>query len=351
MTVTAMHKLFPLAFMCWLSLPLAAQTPSSIEAAEYDPNGDRWFVSNGSSLLVSEDQGENWSFFGEAEASHGMEVMNGALYAIGQNVIRAYALQDASLLGSLAIPSVGFLNGLGNNGAGLLVVSDFSGGRIYTVNASDPTQMTHSQLTGNLGLTPNGVVVDAANNRAIVVCWGNNADIIAIDLESGEVSTLVDGTGLGNLDGIDDDGNGQYYVSSWSPNRITRYNADFSEYETVVTGADGLSSPADISYAVELDVLGVANSGSDEVTFHNFGDPTNGVSEMALFSALHQGNEVVLTLPKGQDVELVAYDVSGRECYRKTEYLPAGRFHWPWPLMDRAGVVLVRSEGVTETLR
>jgi hypothetical protein len=102
---------------------------------------------------------------------------------------------------------------------------------------------------------------------------------------------------------------------------------------------------------VELDVLGVANSGSDEVTFHNFGDPTNGVSEMALFSALHQGNEVVLTLPKGQDVELVAYDVSGRECYRKTEYLPAGRFHWPWPLMDRAGVVLVRSEGVTETLR
>ncbi len=344
-------SLLLLAFFGGLSLTSRGQTPSSIEATEYDPGGDRWFVSNGSSLLVTEDQGENWSFFGEAEASHGMEVMNGVLYAIGQNVIRAYALEDASLLGTLAIPSVGFLNGLGNNGAGLLVVSDFSGGRMYTVNASDPTQMTHSQLTGNLGLTPNGVVVDAANNRAIVVCWGNDADIIAIDLESGEVSTLVDGTGLGNLDGIDDDGNGQYYVSSWSPNRVTRYNADFSESETVLTGAAGLSSPADISYAVELDVLGVANSGSDVVTFHNFGDPTNGVEEAMPFSAVHSGNDMVVTLSQGETVEVVAYDLSGRECLRRSEFLPAGRFHWSWPLGERGGLVVVRCSGNTVVLR
>lgn len=330
---------------------VTAQTPNNIEAVEYDPAGDRWFVSNGSSLLVTEDVGETWSAFGEAEASHGMEVVGNVLYAIGNNVIRAYALGDAALLGSLSIPGVGFLNGMGNNGSNQLVVSDFSGGRLYTVDISDPAAMTYAQLTGNLGETPNGVVVDTENNRAIVVCWGNNADILAVDLESGEVSILVDGSGMGNLDGIDSDGNGHYYVSSWSPNKVTRYNADFSEAESVLGPADGLSSPADISYAVETDVLGVANSGNDAVTFHNFGDPINGICEMPLFSAQHQGNEVVLSLPKGQSVQLIAYDLTGRECYRRTEYLPAGRFHWAWPLGNRAGVVVVRSEGVTKTLR
>ncbi len=250
---------------------LFAQTPSNIEAVEYDPAGNRWFVSNGSSLLVTDNQGADWAFFGEAQASHGMEVLGDVLYAIGNNVIRAYDLATAEELGFLAIPGVGFLNGLGNDGASTLVVSDFSSGRVYTVDASDPAQMSSSLLAGNFGETPNGVVVDVAGQRAIVVCWGGNAPILAIDLESGDVSTLVDGTGLGNLDGIDDDGNGAYYVSSWSPTRITRYTEDFSVAETVVTGAGGLSNPADISYAVEIDTLGVANSGNNAVTLHGFG--------------------------------------------------------------------------------
>lgn len=326
-----------------------AQTPSNIEAAEYDPQGDRWFVSNGSSLLVTEDLGETWGFFGEAEASHGMEVMNGVLYAIGQNIIRAYDLDDATLLGSLAIPNVGFLNGMGNNGAGMLVVSDFSGGRMYSVNAADPAAMTHMQLTGNLGVTPNGVVIDEANNRAIVVCWGNDADILAIDLESGDVSTLVDGTGLGNLDGIDRDGNGQYYVSAWTPTRVVRYNSDFSEAEIVLTAADGLSSPADISYDEGADILGVANSGSNEVTFHSFGDPINSVGETRGWSAVHQGDRLVLNLPTGRMVEWVAYDAAGRVAQSREEWLPAGQVNVTWPLASPGGVVVIQSG--TDVLR
>ena len=92
-----------------------------------------------------------------------------------------------------------------------------------------------------------------------------------MDLATGEFSTLLN-SGLGNLDGIDMDGAGQFYVSSWSPARITRYSNDFSSSETVVQGAaSGLSSPADISYAIETDTLGVANSGNDAPSFHYFG--------------------------------------------------------------------------------
>ena len=339
-----MRLVFALISLC-AGLAAQAQTPNNIEAVEYDPDGNRWFVSNGNSLLVTEDQGQTWSFFGEAVASHGMEVMNGALYAIGNNVIRAYDLASAEILGSLVIPGVGFLNGMGNDGVGNVVVSDFQGSRLYTVNASNPAEMTYSQLTGNLGEIPNGIVVDTDNNRAIVVCWGNNADILAVDLESGDVSTLVDGSGLGNLDGIDGDGSGQYYVSSWSPTRITRYSEEFSVSETVVTGAAGLSSPADISYAVGLDTLGVANSGNDIVTFHGFGDPTSGVLETSRFTALRAGNDMLIDMPIGRMLHLTAFDAAGRVLVQRSEFLPSGQMSWPWPVAGSSAVVVQLRSG------
>ena len=345
-----MRHLLTLAACC-AALTAQNQTPSDIEAVEYDPQGNRWFVSNGNSVLVTSDQGVNWEFFGEAEASHGMEIMNGVLYAIGGNVIRAYALSSAELLGSLAIPGVGFLNGMGNNGAGMLVVSDFANSRIHSVNAADPTAMTSTQLTGNLGLTPNGVVVDVENNRAIVVCWGNNADIIAVDLESGEVSTLVDGTGMGNLDGIDDDGNGHYYVTSWSPNKVTRYNADFTEAEPMLSSAAGLSSPADISYAVELDVLGIANSGSDEVTFHDFGSSHVSQTRLVSWGAVRFGQMWSVTLPAAEEVIWTVHDGIGRVVDTGMERLPMGTVHLEWPGVPPGGFLEVRCGAGRAVLR
>ena len=344
-----MRIFFLLSALVWAGL-ISAQTPTSIEAVEYDPVGQRWFVSNGSSLLVTDNQGVDWSFFGEAQATHGMEVMGNHLFAIGDNVIRAYDLGDASEVGSLSIPGVEFLNGMGNDGASLLVVSDFSSGRLYTVDASDPTQMTSALLAGNFGETPNGVVVDVENNRAIVVCWYSDAPILAVDLESGEVTTLVDGTGLGNLDGIDDDGNGAYYVSSWAPTRITRYTSEFTESETVVTGAGGLSNPADISYAVGIDTLGVANSGNDNVTFH--GISTSSVANLHLaLDASRWGQDLSIQLSKATLVKVQAWDVSGRLCFERSEFLPSGRVRFPLPSLPAGAVIRVEAAGAVRTVR
>ena len=52
------------------------------------------------------------------------------------------------------------------------------------------------QLVENTGTTPNGVVIDADGSRAVVVNWGGNADILGVDIATGEVTTLVDGSGL-----------------------------------------------------------------------------------------------------------------------------------------------------------
>ena len=303
---------------------LSAQTPSGIEAAEYDPSGERWFVSCGSSTLLStSDLGESWDYFGSANASHGMEVMNGALFTIYNNQIFAYDLNTAELLGTESITGAGFLNGMGNDGNGTLIVSDFSSGRILKIDASSPDNMSSSTLVGNTGTTPNGVVIDVANGRAVVVNWGGNADILAVDIESGSVTTLVDGSGLSNCDGIDMDADGNYYISSWSPTRITKYNSDFTESETVVSS--GLSSPADISFDEAHNILGVANSGSDQVTFHEFsGAKTQNLNlhedlDIELF-----GNEFIFNLSLGESYTLQAYSLDGKLLGLTSVSLPAG---------------------------
>jgi DNA-binding beta-propeller fold protein YncE len=247
----------------------ASQTPTAIEAVEYDPAG-RWFVTNGATILETADAGDTWGTFGSVGATHGMEVVDGHLFALDNGVVRAVDLASESVSGSLSIPGTSFLNGMGSR-PGELIVSDFGTGALHRVDISNPAAMSSSVLVSDLGVTPNGVVIDEANNRAIVVTWGA-CKVLAVDLTTASVSTLVASTGLSNCDGIDLDGAGLAYVSSWSPNRITRFAADFSSWEPVVT--TGLSSPADISYAVDRDTLAVANSGSDVVTFHGFAAPS-----------------------------------------------------------------------------
>ena len=64
-----------------------AQTLSSVESVEYEPNSNRWFVNAGSSILVTADEGISWETFGNGGATHGMEVLGSSLFAIRNNVI------------------------------------------------------------------------------------------------------------------------------------------------------------------------------------------------------------------------------------------------------------------------
>ena len=306
-----MKNLFLLGALALQTIVLA-QSPSNIEAVEYEPAGNRWFVSNGgNTMLVTSDAGDSWEYFGSANASYGMEIMNGVLYVLHNNAIAAYDVETADLLGEASVTGASFLNGMGSNETGTLVISDFSAGRIIKVDASNPSDMQVSTLVANTGTTPNGVTIDSANDLAYVVNWGNNADILSIDINTGEVVTVLDGSGLGNCDGIDMDSYGNFYVSSWSPARITKYNSDFSEAETVVSS--GLSSPADISYAMEIDTLAVANSGNTQVTFHSFvTDNVGSITNENLPWVELKGNSLLFNLSVGGEFTLNAYSLDGK---------------------------------------
>ncbi|HBP45511.1 MAG TPA: hypothetical protein DD635_06380, partial [Flavobacteriales bacterium] len=61
------HLIVPCLLTC---SALSAQTPNLIEAAEYEPTANRWFISNGSSILETDNGGVSYEYFGSGSATH-----------------------------------------------------------------------------------------------------------------------------------------------------------------------------------------------------------------------------------------------------------------------------------------
>ncbi|MCZ4407573.1 T9SS type A sorting domain-containing protein [Cryomorphaceae bacterium 1068] len=247
-----------------------SQALQNIESVEYDHENSRFLVSNSNSIIAMDQPTLELSFFGDGAAGFGMEVMNNTLFAIS-NGIKGYDLSTEEEVMSLSIPGSGFLNGMASDGVNRLWVTDFSNGRIYEIDVTDLDNPTSEMVVANTGSTPNGIVYDETNDRLVFVNWGGSADIKAVNLQTYQVSTLT-GTSLGNCDGIDNDAADNYFVSSWSPLRISKFNSDFSGTPETIE-APGISNPADICYAKEIDTLAIPNSGNNTVTFVGFENP------------------------------------------------------------------------------
>lgn len=247
-----------------------SQSLQNIESVEYDHENSRFLVSNSSSIIAIDSENQELSFFGDGEAGYGMEVMNSTLFVIGDG-IKGYDLTTEEEVMSLNISGSGFLNGMASDGVSRLWVTDFSNQRIYEIDATDPNNPTSEMVVANTGSTPNGIVYDETNDRLIFVNWGGSADIKTVNLDTYSVATLT-GTSLGNCDGIDNDNDDNYFVSSWSPLRISRFDPDFSGTPETIE-APGISNPADICYAKEIDTLAIPNSGNNTVTFIGFENP------------------------------------------------------------------------------
>ncbi len=247
-----MKTIFRLFFLFNVTI-LLSQNYQSAESVEYDPINSQWLVANGSRIIADDGEG-NLSYFGTGNASHGLEVLGNTLFAVASNAIKGYDLTSEEEIMNLQIPGVSFLNGLTNDGENTLYVTDFSAGKIYSIDVTDVSNPSYTEIVSNTGGTPNGVLFDEDNNRLLFVTWGSNAKVKAVDLNDNTVSTVITTT-LTNIDGIDDDSFGNYYISSWSPARITKYNDDFSVSEIVETPS--LNSPADIGYSQNTEVLGI----------------------------------------------------------------------------------------------
>lgn len=254
----------------FLSAGLFAQSLGSIESVEYDHANHRFLVSNGNTVVVVDSNGDPVEYFGnDPEADYGMEVMGSALYAIVGGSVKAFDLTSGLEISSITITGAQFLNGMASDGNYRIWVTDFNAYKVYEIDYTDLANPSYVEVVSNTVAKPNGICFDAAGNRLVFVEWATSASINAISLTDYSLSELVANTGVAYIDGIDNDDNGNYFIASWNPNRITKYSSDFSVNE-IITVAGGLSSPADIAYAEEIDTLIIPNSGNATVRFVGF---------------------------------------------------------------------------------
>jgi sugar lactone lactonase YvrE len=281
---------------------------------EYDPIHNRYLASSDNSSIVAIAPDGTLSYFGTGlDANYGMEVMGNTLFAIVGTHVYGYDLTTELEVMDINISGAGFLNGMGSDAStNRIWVSDFSNDRIYEIDASDIGNPTSSMVVSSTLYQPNGVYHDAANNRLLFVTWGTGR-VVEVDLTSYSQSLIVN-VGVSNIDGIDADNEGNYYLAHWSPAGITKYNNDFSTSENVPV--PGVSSPADICYALGPDTLAIP--GGNQVRFAGF-ESTVGIKESAVDNEFNiypnpVGRSSVLTyqIAKEELLLITLYDVSGK---------------------------------------
>lgn len=245
---------------------LAQTSYNSPESIEFDYNNNRWLIANraaGNILARSSATGALSVFTTAPSAPYGIEIVGNVLYVNDGGSIKGYDLTTAAQVFNVNVGG-SFLNGLTHDDSGNLYATDFTAKKIFRVNIA--TQQFTTFVTG-LAKSPNGIIFDQPNNRCVFVNWGNNAPVMAVNLADSTTSTLTNTT-LSNCDGIAKDGAGNYYVSLWGLQGISKFNNSFTGGPTTVVS--GLSNPADIFYNTVTDTLGVPNAGSGNTTSYHF---------------------------------------------------------------------------------
>ncbi|WCO01559.1 T9SS type A sorting domain-containing protein [Psychroserpens ponticola] len=295
-----------------------SQSYSGAESVEYDPINDRWLVSNGSRIISDDGQG-NLSYFGTGGASFGLEVMGNTVFGVQGSNIVGYDLTTEQQVTIATISGASFLNGMTSDGVHTIYVTDFGQDEIYSIDFSDFASPVTTQIVANTQNTPNGILYDGDNNRLIYTSWNSNAQIKQVDLSNNQVSTIIT-TSLSNIDGIDDDAAGNYYVSSWTPDRITKYDSNFENPETVSTPS--LSNPADIGINkatgimgipmgssvvfVDLGVLSVEEFNTNAFNFTVSPNPIDATSTISVFNLNSESITIQLLDVSGRVVQTIS---------------------------------------------
>ena len=261
-----------LLFIYLLPLCLLAQTFKG-ESVEYDAVGNRYLTSDDGTSIVQRASNGTISYFGQGLlAGYGMEIVNNKLFALSGTKIYVYDLVSATQITAIDIAGASFLNGLASDSTRLWV-TDFNNKTISEIDISNLASPVVTTIVAAYVSKPNGIVYDKANHRLVVVSWGANAPIKAVDLSNNNALITLTTTALTNIDGIAMDGQGNFYIAAWSPDKIVKYNNDFSQSVDITVA--GLNNPADICYALATDTLAIPNTGGNNILFVGFQSPNS----------------------------------------------------------------------------
>jgi sugar lactone lactonase YvrE len=244
------------------------------ESAVYDSERDVLYVSN-----VHGDPGEKTrdgyvsklSLDGEVveaqwvtglDAPLGMDIHESTLYVADIDRIVAIDVESGEITGTYPAEGAQFLNDVTADEQGRVFVSDMMGNRIYVLEDGEVQVWVESEDLES----PNGLY--AEGDRIVVGAWGVMTDgfetevpghLKVVDFETQEVQSLGDGTPVGNLDGVEPDGEGNYLVTDWMAGKLYRITPEGAAEELVDLG----QGAADHEYIEEqrLVVIPMMNDG------------------------------------------------------------------------------------------
>lgn len=224
------------------------------ESVIYHPGSDSLFVSNvnGSpdafdgngfiSQLSVDGKILSLHWLDDLNAPKGLAVYGDYLYVADINELVVIDIANKTIVQRYPAEGAKFLNDVAIDKHGHVYVSDMMTDRIYRLAADEFTLWFADPALQ----APNGLLVE--HDNLIVGSWGDmTGDGFAtnvlghlkkIDLNTLEISSLGDKTPVGNLDGVEADGMGNYLVTDWVSGRLLQISPNGSS-ETLIEFEQG----------------------------------------------------------------------------------------------------------------
>lgn len=158
------------------------------------------------------------------DAPKGMALTGGKLYVSDIDKLVEIDPKSGKIIASHEAPGSVFLNDVAADGNGHVYVSDSSTSTIWRLADGKLEKWAEGE---DLKF-PNGLYVEG--DKLIIAAWGapgtsgqspQAANLLQVSLADKKVSNLGDGTPVGNLDGIEPDGD-DYLVSDWVAGKVFR---------------------------------------------------------------------------------------------------------------------------------
>ena len=162
-------------------------------------------------------------------APKGLRSHNGKLWVSDIDRIVGYRISDGKQLHDVVVRGAKFLNDLAIDGSGTVFVADMVSSRIYQFKDGILSVFVEGEQFEH----PNGLLV--VGNRLIVAAWGTGfqddfttkvgGHLYSLDLKT-KKKTLITSKPIGNLDGIELDGRGGYFVTDWIAGKVIHIAGD-----------------------------------------------------------------------------------------------------------------------------
>jgi sugar lactone lactonase YvrE len=162
------------------------------------------------------------------DAPKGLALHDGKLYVSDIDKLVVIDTETGDIVASHDASGATFLNDVSAHEDGRVFVSDMMENQIWKLEGDQLELWLEDEALGN----PNGVL--AESDRLLIATWGKPKEdfstdvpgqLKAIDYETKEIQSLGDEP-VGNLDGLEADGQGGYLVTDWLSGVLYTFDAD-----------------------------------------------------------------------------------------------------------------------------